>query len=402
MGNTFFTGSLEPEIIEGFGTGSIVTTQNAYYTGSLMPTGGDSPTPTIPPTEPPVQRDYDVYCFYADKTVNMGISRDLNKNFSLSDTTTGAAYSFIYDGKFYRISDASKDPHMPTNFQPDVISATSPTGNANSATGAAISSNGEIYNIHSDGSGGYISDSSYSDVENAVWSKVSGWSYSDSTYGFAVCNLGLYIFYTYQDKIKSSYKISDISNWSKITGACKGADTFGYGISEGKLYYLKSTSSGGVTQIGSDTTWTDITGGRVSSSQYGYGINNGKLYALDSDTPTQVGNDTTWTKISGFYKAGSGMFLPANYALGINNGKLYTILGTEITQVGSSADWKGCGGFCTKTTRGLAYDSSALYYITTSEVTKLLDGEFVYCGGTFLSSGQTVALAVKVKEAESV
>lgn len=398
MGKTHYTGSLTPAK-EGFGTGSIITIRNAYYTGSLMPSGGGEPTPTIPPTEPPTippSYEYEAYWITNNVMTSLGTITDLSKTFTPKDDSYYSTL-FVYDGDVYEINTTPSAVKLdPTTYAYDegsvvAIAGDKFEGNAQRAS-FIIQNNGKMLKSYS---GKYTKSGSVyiddHDVYPENWVNICGQKTSTAHYCFCVSTDGLYTC------MGSASKISDITQWDKISGTfVTNQSQNAYGIANGKLYYLYGWDTG-ITQQGSDTTWSDISGAYTSTSQYGYGINNGALYAL-STTQTQVGSDTTWTKISGYSKTGSGMFNRPVYALGINNGGLYSINATTATQIGSSTDWKSCSGFYNNTMCALAYDSSALYYISSSGATKLMDGEFVYCGGTYSNSGGTaVGVAIRKK-----
>jgi len=343
-------------------------------------------TPQSTPTEPPIPSEYEVYRINTDSTNYLGTITDLSKTFSCGDNCNESVNTYVYDGTWYYLNDSSQP--VTRDNGTNIISATGGSKGSNSYSGAVVNSSNEVYATSGD---------SITTRVSTMGVMVSGSASSSSQFYTLLTNGKIWGY----DGSGSFSVVTNITGWSKITGSKSGTTSspsrFGYGLNEGKLYYLTPYSEGTI-QIGTDTTWTDITGGYEGSNTYGYGINNGKLYALNSNPVTQVGSDTTWTKISGYSKVGSGMFAQPAYALGISAGKLYSLNGTTATQIGTSSDWKGCGGFYTNSARALAYDSTALYYITSSGATKLLDGRFVYCGGNYQTTGNTCAIAIKVKE----
>lgn len=362
-------------------------------------------------TTPPAPTEYEVYYFLKGNTVSFGTITDLSRTKAVSDDSYLSKLCLFNGFVYHTVEPGSGNPYM-QKYEPTTSGGYYDSDNVIAIAGQEIRTDsqgiGSCILLERNGTLRYIDNSSFKQggsigYEDPTlytnWTQVSGYyNYSSKNDPFYVSTDGIY-----QGANPGRWlsKISDVSNWEKITGYqnSNSSTPFGYGIAGGKLYYIYTTANGGITQQGSDETWTDVSGGYISSTQYGFGINAGKLYAL-STTQTQVGTDTTWTKISGYSKKGSGFLNQPAYALGINNGALYGINATTATQIGSSTDWKGCSGCYSSTTqRALAYDSSALYYITTSGATKIMDGEFVYCGGCYQSSSATaVGVAIRKKQ----
>jgi len=221
---------------------------------------------------------------------------------------------------------------------------------------------------------------------DTTWYAVCGYT-SGNYKGFGANSSGLYYLNT-----NSVVKVSDITNWDMIvgTGVTTTTGRYGYGITEGKLYRLTAYENGAV-QIGSSTDWSSVTGGRYGSNGMSYGINLGRLYQLATGA-TQIGSDNTWTAVSGYSLS--------NYmAVGVDGGKLYILGSSTQTQVGSATNWISCSGYATTTEYALAYTDDALYGVLSDGSTrKLLDGEFVYCGGMFSSSiTSSYGIAIKKK-----
>ena len=316
---------------------------------------------------------YEAYYINNGTITLLGDVTDLSKTFAPQDEFI---YSnlFVYEGDIYYNA---------------IKSSNSLTWDIKCLSGRTTSTSYYVFGIHEfpygdelmiyqpDSNGDLYLDTS----KSGPWYKVCGYA-SGRTVGFAEKGDGLYYVRT------SVSRISTLTNWTKITGYgnTSNANYYGYGINNGALYYLYANGNG-VVQQGTDTTWTYITGSYENGSWHGYGINAGKLYAL-SGTPTQIGSATNWTKVSGTaYTSGTAR------SLGINDGKLYTIYGTTATQVGSSTDWKDCSGYCGSTAKGLAYNSTALYGISRDgTTTKLMDGDFVYCGENYDSDAYAVAI----------
>ena len=332
-------------------------------------------TSSSSPTPPP-SYTYEAYYINNGTATLLGTVTDLSKTFACQDEY---AFSnmFVYEGDLYE-----RGTKVRTSGN---ITALSGRTGSSSYYGFFIEDS-KLYRFNSSLSISLIN-------TEKTWLKVCGRaSTSSGPYrAFAETTDGLYhLKYTSSG---GPVKISDLTGWTKITGVghYSSNSDYGYGIHNGNLYYLNSNYDT-VYKQGTDDTWTDITGGYEDNGDWhGYGINAGKLYKL-AGTPTQIGSDTTWTKIGG---DSSNNTYPA-YAIGINGGKLYRINGATATQVGSSADWKGCSGFHLQgsNTLSLAYDSTALYGIgSNGATTKIMDGEFVYCGENYSSSdGYAVAI----------
>lgn len=320
----------------------------------------------------PQQYSYKAYYINNGTATLLGDVTDLAKTFACEDEQIWSNV-FVYEGNLYNNGSVV--------YSGGDITSMSGRTSSSSYYGFFIASN-KLYRFNSS--------MSITQVNTAkTWLKVTGQSStSGSGYrAFAETTDGLY--HVKYSTDGGPLKISDLTGWTKISGWGDATtdNYYGYGIHNGNLYYLNSNYDT-VYKQGSDDTWTDITGAyEDSGSWYGYGINNGKLYKL-AGTPTQVGTDTTWTMIRGDATNSSA------HAIGINNGKLYIIQNTTATQVGSSADWKGCSGFSLNSgTYSLAYDSSALYGILgTGSVTKIMDGEFVYCGENYSGSAYGIAI----------
>jgi len=322
-------------------------------------------TSSSSPTPPP-SYTYEAYYIHSGTMTSLGETTDLSKTFASQDEF---AYSnmFVFNGDLYK--DGSK---------------VRTSGNITSLTGRSESGSGWGFFVEDGRCYNFGQGMGIDPVGSATdWIKVCGESDGSTYRGFGEASDGLWAIRS------SASNVSTLTGWTKITGYSRtsGTSYYGYGIHNGALYYLYANGNGAVQQ-GSDTTWTDITGSYENGSWYGYGINAGKLYRL-AGTPTQVGTDTTWTKISGTASSSS-------YVLGINGGKLYRISGTTAVQVGNSTDWKNCSGRGYSTTSyGLAYDSSALYGISAESSTKLMDGNWVYCGGNYSSNAYAVAIRRK-------
>ena len=319
---------------------------------------------TTPPTY-----DYEAYYINNGTMTSLGGINDISKTFAPQDEFI-YSNAFVHKGNLYVNGSAIRS-----------------NGTITSLTGRTTQASYWMYFVE----GGKLyyctSQLSINQVGSATdWIKASGYSTASAssyTRTFAEASDGLWYVYS-----STQGQVSALTGWTKITGYgnTNSSDYYGYGINDGKLYYLYTNGNGAVQQ-GTDTTWTDITGSYENGSYFGYGINDGKVYRL-SGTPTQVGSDTSWTKVSGTARSANA------YSLGINGGKLYRIAGTIATQIGSSTDWKNCSGFIYSTNyQGLAYDSSALYSIDRNgTITKLMDGDFVYCGGTTGSNAYAVAI----------
>ena len=318
------------------------------------------------PQSTPPCNTYEAYYINNGTMTSLGTVTDLSKTFASDEFIYSNV--FVCEGNLYNNGSVVRS-----------------NGTITSVTGRSTSSSYYGYFVESGKLFRYNSSMSINQIGSATdWIKVCGYANSSSYRAFAEASDGLYMLWG----TDSRSRISTLTGWTKITGygASGNANYYSYGIKDGKLYYLYANGNGAVQQ-GTDTTWTDITGSYENGSWYGYGINDGKLYAL-SGTPTQIGSDTTWTKVSGT-SSSSG----TARALGLNNGKLYTIYGTTVTQVGSSADWQNCSGYCGSTARAIACDSSALYSIQTDgTTTKLLDGDFIYCGQNYDTSGYAVVI----------
>lgn len=188
----------------------------------------------------------------------------------------------------------------------------------------------------------YINNTTTTQVGSATtWTYINGFYRSNYyAYGFNSDIL-------YRISGTSASAVDSLSR-TKISGYSYSNSTFSiyaYGIADGKLYYLYSTTKG---QIGSATNWTDISGYsyRTSTSASGLkgfaiGISGGKLYSIggtDSKTTKQIGSLTDWTKVSGtvYYTSSSSSFT----AYGIRNGNIYRLYwgGTSSNPAVAAAD----------------------------------------------------------------
>lgn len=295
----------------------------------------------------------------------IGDTTDLTKTFSPEYSYSNV---YVFEGNMYLATDKVTNSGK-------VTSATGRGG-----TAIFYVEDGKLYHFN------YSTNVSTQIGTDTTWSQVCGYT-SGNYKGFGVNSSGLYYLNT-----DSAIQVSNISNWDMIVGTGNTTSTgrFGYGITEGKLYRLVAYTSGPI-QIGSSTDWTNVCGGRNTGSTISYGINNGCLYTLGTGA-TQVGSDNTWTGISGYdYNDYHGM--------GVNGGKLYVLNSTTITQVGSATNWLSCSGYATTTEYAIAYTDNALYGVLSDGSTrKLMDGEFVYCGGMFSSSiTSSYGIAIKKK-----
>ena len=317
----------------------------------------------------PTSYTYEAYYINNGIMTSLGIVTDLEKTFACQDEFIGSNL-FVFNGDLYEAGTKVRT-----------------SGDITSLTGRTTSSSYYGYFVEDGKLYRFNSSMTVSQVgSDTNWVRVCGYSGTSNNYrAFAEKSDGLYYISS-----TTPTQISTLTGWTKIVGygSTSSSAYRGYGINNGKLYFLYANSSG-ASQVGTDTTWTDITGSREGSNAYGYGINGGKLYNLSGSSPSQIGTGTTWTKVSGTASSNA-------YALGLNNGGLYLINGTTATQVGNSTDWENCSGFAyTNDEIALAYDSTALYGVAyDGTITKLMDGDWVYCGENY-SSSNAYGLAIR-------
>lgn len=322
------------------------------------------------PQTPSVET-YEAYYINNGTMTLLGDITDLSKTFAPQDDFI---YSnlFVYEGNLYENGVAVTTGRNITYL----------TGRTTSSSyyGYFID-DGKLYRFNSSMSISQVG-------TNSNWLKVCGYTSTSGNYrSFAEASDGLYVI----NSDSTTTKISTLTGWTKITGygSTSSSSYYGYGIHNGALYYLYANGNGAV-QKGESTAWLDITGSREGTSWYGYGIDGGKLYKL-SGTPSQTGTGIYFTKVSGTASSSA-------YAMSIIMGALRLLRNTTTTKIASSTDWQNFSGFCLSSgTYALAYDSTALYGILgDATTTKLMDGNWVYCGGNY-SSGDAYGIAIRRK-----